>query len=73
MEPSTYSIVADLLAKFHTSSEWIQALWLVTITAIAVGVSWCVADVLKALIAAVVPRRADAPLLDVQPSGDADA
>ena len=72
MDPSTYSIVADLLAKFHTASEWIQALWLVTMTAMVVGVSWCVADVLKALIAAVA-RRSDPPLIDLPPPVEADA
>jgi hypothetical protein len=72
MEP-TYSVFADLLAKFHTSSEWIQALWLVAVPAMVVGVSWRVADVLKALIAAVKPRRGIAPLTDMPPPGEADA
>jgi hypothetical protein len=73
MEPSTYSIVADLLAKFHTSSEWIQALWLVALPAALVGMTWCVADVLKALIARGAPRRTNAPLIDMPPPGDVDA
>jgi hypothetical protein len=73
MEPSTYSIIADLLAKFHTSSEWIQALWLVTLPAMVVGVSWRAADVLKALIARGAPRRTNAPLTDMPPPGDVDA
>ena len=73
MEPSTYSIVADLLAKFQSSPEWIQALWLVTAAAMVVGVSRSAADVLKALIAAAAPRRDVAPLIDMPPPGDADA
>jgi hypothetical protein len=64
MEPSTYSVFADMLAKFQFSPEWIKALWLVTLAAMVVGVSWNVAGVLKALIAAVAPRRAGAPLMD---------
>jgi hypothetical protein len=73
MEPSTYSVFADLLAKFHTSSEWIQALWLVTLPAMVVGVSWRAADVLKALIAALTPRRASDGVVDMPVSGEADA
>jgi hypothetical protein len=73
MDPSTYSVFADLLAKFQSSPEWIKALWLVTAAAMVVGVSWCVADVLKALIAAVTPRRAGDGFVDMPPPGDADA
>jgi hypothetical protein len=73
MDPSTYSIVADMLAKFHSASEWIQALWLVTLPTMVVGVSWCVAGVLKALIARGAPQRDIAPLADMPPPGEADA
>jgi hypothetical protein len=69
MESFTYSFFADLLSKFHSASEWIQALSLVT----AIGVSWLTADVLKALIAAVAPRRDVASLLALPPPGEADA
>jgi hypothetical protein len=72
MEPFTYSIVADLLAKFQSSPEWIKALWLVTMTAMVVGVSWCVVDVLKALIAAAGPRRAGDGFVDLPPPVEAD-
>ncbi len=44
MEPSTYSPFADLLSKFQTASEPIQALSVVTLALMVVGVSWCVAD-----------------------------
>ena len=71
MEP-TYSVFADLLAKFHTSSEWIQALWLVAVPAMVVRVSWRVADVLKALIAATGPRRAGDGFVDLPPPVEAD-
>jgi hypothetical protein len=72
MEPS-YSVFADLLAKFQSSPEWIKALWLVTFAAMVVGVSRSAADVLKALIAAVSPRRSDPPLIDLPPPVEADA
>jgi hypothetical protein len=62
-----------MLAKFQSSPEWIKALWLVTVMATVVGVSRSVADVLKALIEAARPRRADAPLIDMPPPGDVDA
>ena len=71
MEPS-YSVFADLLAKFQSSPEWIKALWLVTFAAMVVGVSRCVADVLKALIGAAA-RRSDPPLIDMPPPVEADA
>ena len=35
-----YSAWADWLNKFHTSSEWIQALWLVTGATTVLGVTW---------------------------------
>jgi hypothetical protein len=73
MEPFTYSPVADLLAKFHSASEWIQALSLVTLTVMVVGASWCAADVLKALIAAMTPRRAGDGFVEMPPPGEADA
>ncbi len=37
-----YSAWADWLNKFHTSSEWIQALWLVAGTVTVLGVTWLV-------------------------------
>jgi hypothetical protein len=36
-----YSPVADWLSKFHTSSEPIQALWIVALAATVLGVAWC--------------------------------
>jgi hypothetical protein len=58
MEPS-YSVWADILSKFHTSSEWIQALWLISPTAMVVGVAWCVAAPLRDW-ASTQRKRADA-------------
>ncbi len=52
-----YSFWADLLSKFQGATPWIQALWLVLVAAVAMGVVWCVADVVKA----VVRRRGKAP------------
>lgn len=45
-----YNAWADLLSKFHTSPDWIQALWLIAVPATVVGLAWCVADVLKAAL-----------------------
>ncbi len=72
MEPS-YSVFADLLAKVQSSPEWIKALWLIAVTAMVVALSRSVADVLKALIGAVAPRRSDPLLIDLPPPVEADA
>jgi hypothetical protein len=37
-----YSAFADLLNKFHTSSEPIQILWLLVMLLMVVGVTWIV-------------------------------
>jgi hypothetical protein len=42
-----YSFWADVLSKFQGSTPWIQALWLVLVAAVAMGVIWCVADFAK--------------------------
>jgi hypothetical protein len=60
MDPS-YSVAADMLAKFHTSSEWIKTLWLVAVPATVVGVSWCVSQVLREAIRALACPRPAAP------------
>src|SRR5688572_8405710 len=48
----TYSPFADWLAKFHTASEPIQALWIVALAAVALGVCWCLAAPLRLWLAA---------------------
>jgi hypothetical protein len=35
-----YSVWADALDKFHTSSDWIQALWLIVVPVTVLGVTW---------------------------------
>jgi hypothetical protein len=49
-----YSVAADLLDKFHTSSEPIQALWIlatvVTVLGVAASVAWCVTGVVRAWV-----------------------
>ena len=52
-----YSIVADWLSKFHTWPELIQALWLVTIPATALGVTWLTMLALRDLIGLARPKR----------------
>jgi hypothetical protein len=57
MEPQ-YSAFADLLNKFHTSSDLIQALWLVAVPVTVVGVTWCLTRLLCDIaVAAMRPRR----------------
>ena len=45
-----YSAWADLLSKFQGSPPGIQALWLVLVAAVALGVVWCVTDLLKSVL-----------------------
>ena len=61
MEPAAYNAFADMLAKFHTSSEWIKTLWLLAVPATIVGITWCVADVAKTAIAALAGGRERRP------------
>ncbi len=53
MHPETphppYSFAADLLSKFHTSAEWIQALWLLGTLALAFGLARLVKETVLAL------------------------
>lgn len=51
-----YSFWADLLNKFHTSSEWIQVLWLLALPLLLFGLSWCV----KGVLVAFARRKSDA-------------
>jgi hypothetical protein len=52
-----YSAWADLLPKFQGATPWIQALWLVLVAAVALGVVWCVTDVAKHALAAFRKRE----------------
>src|SRR4051812_3484472 len=47
-----YSAFADWLSKFHTSSEPIQALWIVALAATILGVTWIVMRGLRELVSA---------------------
>lgn len=59
-----YSAFADLLNRFHTSSDIIQALWLVAVPLTVVGVTWCLARVLRDItLAAMRPRSGSGSLL----------
>jgi hypothetical protein len=48
-EPPPYSVAADLLSKFHTSPEWIQALWLIAIPALIFGLAYLLKEIVIAL------------------------
>jgi hypothetical protein len=50
MEQPPYSAWADLLAKFHTSPEWIQALWLVAVPALLLGTLYLIKEVAVAAL-----------------------
>jgi hypothetical protein len=47
--PEPYSIAADLLSKFHTSPDWIQALWLIAVPALIFGLAYLVKEIVVAL------------------------
>ncbi|RDI58057.1 hypothetical protein DES45_106371 [Microvirga subterranea] len=55
MEPQAYSAFADLLNKFHTSSEAIQALWLLLVPATILGIAWLVLRTLRDIAALRTP------------------
>ncbi|MCB5174369.1 hypothetical protein [Microvirga lenta] len=48
-----YSVWADLLNKFHTSSDAIQALWLVAVPGMVLGVTWLVVRGLRDIVRAI--------------------
>jgi hypothetical protein len=56
MEP--YSIVADMLSKFHAAPERIQALWLLTVPVTVWGAAFCLRQIVKE-IAGVFARRGE--------------
>ena len=72
MEPSTYNVFADLLASFNLRRPGSKRSGSPPWAAILVGVSWYVADVLKALIPATGPRREGDGFVDLPPPGEAD-
>lgn len=53
-----YSFGADLLDKFHTSPDWIQALWLVAPFLTTLGIAYLVTQVLREVLSS---RRAESP------------
>jgi hypothetical protein len=52
-----YSVWADLLAKFHASSDLIQALWLIAVPATVLGVAYLVLRAIRDILA-LLPRWA---------------
>lgn len=59
-----YSVWADLLNKFHTSSELIQALWLVAVPVTLLGTTWLVMRTLRDIaLATRLPRSETRSLL----------
>ena len=56
-----YSVFADWLSKFHASSDWIQALWILAGPACLVGVAWSLAWAARELAALRIRRYAAQP------------
>ncbi|MCB5173718.1 hypothetical protein [Microvirga lenta] len=52
-----YSAFADLLNKFHTSSDAIQALWLLAVPLTVLGTAYCVMRAIREIALAVIDRR----------------
>lgn len=52
-----YSPWADWLDKFHTSPDWIQALWLVVVPLALVGIAFCVMRAVREITVAALDRR----------------
>jgi hypothetical protein len=54
-----YSVWADLLAKFHASSDLIQALWLIAVPATVLGVAYLVLRGVRDIVALLRRRALD--------------
>ncbi len=61
MTGDDYSMIADILYKFNTSSDWIKALWLICFTAILLGSLWFVHDIIKIITKAKQAKQGDFP------------
>lgn len=62
MTPQTippYSFAADLLSKFHTSPDWIQALWLIAVPALIFGLAFLLKEMVVALARRCRPDHGD--------------
>jgi hypothetical protein len=57
MEPQDYSAFADLLNKFHTATPLIQALWLLVVSAMILGVTGLAMRTLRDIAAMRTPSR----------------
>jgi hypothetical protein len=53
-----YSFLADWLNKFHTSTPFIQALWLVALASVPFSLCWC----LRGMALAFAPKRRTEPI-----------
>ncbi len=47
MNGNDYSLIMDILYKFHSSSDWIKLVWLICFTAIILGSLWFIHDMIK--------------------------
>ena len=68
MEP-TYSIWADALSKFHTTSDPIQALCIVACAATLLGMTWCVTRLIRDIVLAVTGQGGTAYAIEQDERG----
>ena len=61
----SYSVWADLLDKFHTSSDPVQALWLAAVPTLVLGVTWLVMRGLRDIVVAMRRPRSESGRLPV--------
>ncbi len=61
MNGNDYSLIVDILYKFHTSSDWIKAIWLICFTSLIVGSLWLIRDIIKISLKAKEAKQAEPP------------
>ena len=58
-----YYLTADMFNKFHTSSEFVQVLWLISFVFIWFGICWCVKEVVLAFAPKQEPHKPQGKLI----------
>ncbi len=56
-----YGMIADILNKFHTSSDWVKTVWLIGLTAIFLGGLWLIRDIVKIRTKAKEAKQTEPP------------
>ena len=47
MNGDDYSLIIDILYKFHTSTDWVKAVWLICFTSLVLGSLWFILNIIK--------------------------